>query len=101
MYGGADDQAVLTWVKTLGPLVVWVSGPASHFKSHVMRALGKALKLDRRSVVASSPWSNDNYEEQYMEIFLAMKVLLQEERRDLGEQVGLVPAMQRAFITAF
>ena len=94
-------QHLLTWCKTLGPPEVWVSDTASHFKNHVMRALEKALKLDRKFAVPNSPWSNGTCERMMREVVRTLKAMLQEERRDVRDWVGLVPAVQWALNTAF
>ncbi|CAN0065761.1 unnamed protein product [Sphacelaria rigidula] len=84
---------LLTWCKTLGSPEVWVSDTASHFKNRVMRALEKALKMDRRFAVANSPWSNGTCERMMREIVRTLKAILQEERRDVREWMSLVPAV--------
>ena len=75
------------WCKTLGPPEVWVSDTTSHLKNHVMRALKKALKLDRKVVVPNSPWSNGICERMMREVVRTLKAMLQEERRDVRDWV--------------
>lgn len=53
---------ILTWCKTLRPPGVWVRDAASHFKNRKMKTFEKALKLDRRCAVATSPWSDGTCE---------------------------------------
>ena len=47
---------------------MWVSDTATHFKNRVMAQLSNALKVDHRSAVADTPWSNGTCERMVREV---------------------------------
>ena len=62
-----------------------MSDTALHFKNRVMKTLEGALQVEHRFAVANSPWSNGTCERMMCEVVLALKTILQEERRDIRE----------------
>ena len=62
---------LLNWCKTMGMTRVWVSDTATHFKNRVIAQLSDVLKVDNRSAVAYTPWSNGTCERMVREVVRA------------------------------
>ena len=72
---------LLNWCKTMGVLRMWVSDTATHFKNRVIAQLSDALKVDHRSAVAYTPWSNGTCERMVREVVRALKPISSEHAK--------------------
>ena len=97
----STTKHLLKWCRTLGVPEVWVSDTASHFKNRVVRTLERVLLEEYMFAVANSPWSNCPYVRMMREVMRALKIILQEKRRDIREWVDMLPAVQWALNTAY
>ena len=78
-----------------------MSDTASDFKNRVVKTLKGALQVEHRFAMVNLPWSNGTRERMMREVAHTLKVILQEERRDIREWVDVVPAVQWALNTAY
>ena len=78
---------------------MWVNDTATHFKNRVIAQLSDALKVDHRFAVAYTPWSNGTCERMIREVVRALKSILSEQRKQVAEWVGVLPAAQWALNT--
>ena len=92
---------LLNWCKTMGVPRVWVSDTATHFKNRVIAQLSIALKVDNRSAVAYTPWSNGTCERMVRDVVRALKSILSAQRKQVAEWVDVLPAAQWALTLRF
>lgn len=82
---------------------MWASDTATHFKNQIVEQTRK--RPEGQAYIRGSKYSTKQWnclvERMIKEIVRCLKAVLQEERRDLREWVGLVPAVQWALNTAY
>ena len=71
-----------------------MSNTAPHFKKRVIKTLEAALRVEHRSTVANSSWSNGTCEWMMREIVRTLKAIFQGDWRFIHEWVDVVPAVQ-------
>ena len=97
----STTKQLLRWYKIFGVPEVWVSDTVSHFKNRVMKMLEGALRVEHRFAVTNSRWSDSTCKRMMREVVGALKAILQEERRDIREWVGVVPVVSWALNSAY